>query len=59
MKKYEVTVSVTMHGTFTVKAESEQEAEDAVGRRFNSGDIKLADLDEMDSCRVDCVGEVE
>ena len=42
MKKYEVTISVRLHGTVTVEAESEQEAEDIVGTKFNQDEINAA-----------------
>ena len=58
-KKWEVTISVRMHGTVTVDAESEREAEDIVGRKFMSDEIKIADLEVADDPSIDCVGEVE
>lgn len=58
MKRYEVTISVRLHGTVTVEAESEQEAEDIVGTKFNQNEIKLSDLDFADETRIDCVGEI-
>lgn len=58
MKRYEVTISVRLHGTVTVEAESEQEAEDIVGAKFNQDEIKLSDLDFADETRIDCVGEI-
>ena len=58
MKRYEVTISVRLHGTVTVEAESEQEAEDIVGTKFNQEEIKLSDLDFADETRIDCVGEI-
>ena len=58
MKRYEVTISVRLHGTVTVEAESEQEAEDIVGTKFNQDEIKLSDLDFADETRIDCVGEI-
>ena len=58
MKRYEVTISVRLHGTVTVEAESEQEAEDIVGTKFNQDEIKLSDLDFADEIRIDCVGEI-
>ena len=58
MKRYEVTISVRLHGTVTVEAESEQEAEDIVGTKFNQDEIKLSDLDFADATRIDCVGEI-
>ena len=58
MKRYEVTISVRLHGTVTVDAESEQEAEDIVGTKFNQDEIKLSDLDFADETRIDCVGEI-
>ena len=58
MKRYEVAISVRLHGTVTVEAESEQEAEDIVGTKFNQDEIKLSDLDFADETRIDCVGEI-
>lgn len=58
MKRYEVTISVRLHGTVTVEAESEQEAEDIVGTKFNQDEIKLSDLEFADETRIDCVGEI-
>lgn len=58
MKRYEVTISVRLHGTVTVEAESEQEAEDIVGTKFNQDEIKLSDLDFADETRIDYVGEI-
>ena len=58
MKRYKVTISVRLHGTVTVEAESEQEAEDIVGTKFNQDEIKLSDLDFADETRIDCVGEI-
>ena len=58
-KKYEVTLSVRMHGTFTVEAKDERQAEDIVGAKFSAGEIKVAELEEADETRIDCVGEVE
>ena len=58
MKRYEVTISVRLHGTVTVEAESEQEAEDIVGTKFNQDEIKLSALDFADETRIDCVGEI-
>ena len=58
MKRYEVTISVRLHGTVTVEAESEQEAEDIGGTKFNQDEIKLSDLDFADETRIDCVGEI-
>lgn len=58
MKRYEVTISVRLHGTVTVEAASEQEAEDIVGTKFNQDEIKLSDLDFADETRIDCVGEI-
>lgn len=58
MKRYEVTISVRLHGTVTVEAESEQEAEDIVGMKFNQDEIKLSDLEFADETRIDCVGEI-
>ena len=58
MKRYEVTISVRLHGTVTVQAESEQEAEDIVGTKFNQDEIKLSDLEFADETRIDCVGEI-
>ena len=58
-KKYEVTLSVRMHGSFVVEAESEQEAEDIIGKKFMSYKIKIADLEVADDERIDCVGETE
>ena len=58
MKRYEVTISVRLHGTVTVEAESEQDAEDIVGTKFNQDEIKLSDLDFADETRIDCVGEI-
>lgn len=58
MKRYEVTISVRLHGTVTVEAESEQEAEDIVDTKFNQDEIKLSDLDFADETRIDCVGEI-
>ena len=58
MKRYEVTISVRLHGTVTVEAESEQEAEDIVGTKFNQDEMKLSDLDFADETRIDCVGEI-
>ena len=59
MKKYEVTLSVRMHGTFVVEAESEQEAEDIIGKKYNDDEIKTDALDFADDTHIDCVGEVE
>lgn len=59
MKKYEVTLSVRMHGTFVVEAESEQEAEDIIGKKYNEDEIKTDALDFADDTHIDCVGEVE
>lgn len=58
MKRYEVTISVRLHGIVTVEAESEQEAEDIVGTKFNQDEIKLSDLEFADETRIDCVGEI-
>jgi hypothetical protein len=58
VKRYEVTISVRLHGTVTVEAESEQEAEDIVGTKFNQDEIKLSDLEFADETRIDCVGEI-
>ena len=58
-KKYEVTLSVRMHGVFVVEAESEQEAEDIIGNKFMEDKIKIADLEVADDERIDCVGETE
>jgi hypothetical protein len=58
VKRYEVTISVRLHGTVTVEAESEQEAEDIVGTKFNQDEIKLSDLDFAGETRIDCVGEI-
>ena len=58
MKRYEVTISVRLHGTVTVEAESEHEAEDIVGTKFNQDEIKLSDLEFADETRIDCVGEI-
>ena len=41
-----------------MEAESEQEAEDIVGTKFNQDEIKLSDLDFADETRIDCVGEI-
>ena len=59
MKKYEVTLSVRMHGTFVVEAESEQEAEDIIGKKYNEDEIKTDALEFADDTHIDCVGEVE
>lgn len=58
MKRYEVTISVRLHGIVAVEAESEQEAEDIVGTKFNQDEIKLSDLEFADETRIDCVGEI-
>lgn len=58
-KKYEVTLSVRMHGSFVVEAESEQEAEDIIGKKFMNNEIKIADLEVADDEQIDCVGEAE
>ena len=59
LKKYEVTISVRLHGAFTVFAKDERQAEEIVGARFGAGEIKAAELEEADETRIDCVGEVE
>ena len=58
-KKYEVTVSVRLHGAFTVRAIDESCAEEIVNRMFAAGEITLGDLESADETRVDCVGESE
>lgn len=58
-KKYEVTVSVRLHGAFTVRAIDESCAEEIVNRMFAEGAIKLGDLEFADETRVDCTGESE
>ena len=58
-KKYEVTVSVRLHGAFTVRAADESCAEEIVNRMFAEGAIKLGDLEFADETRVDCTGESE
>ena len=58
-KKYEVTVSVRLHGAFTVLATDESCAEEIVNRMFAEGEIKLGDLEFADETRVDCTGESE
>ena len=58
MKRYEVTISVRLHGIVTVEAECEQEAEDIVGTKFNQDEIKLSDLEFVDETHIDCVGEI-
>ena len=58
-KKYEVTLSVRLHGAFTVLAADESCAEEIVNRMFAEGEIKLGDLEFADETRVDCTGESE
>ena len=58
-KKYEVTVSVRLHGAFTVRAADESCAEEIVNRMFAEGAIKLGDLEFADETRVDGTGESE
>lgn len=58
-KKYEVTLSVRLHGAFTVLAADESYAEEIVNRMFAEGEIKLGDLEFADETRVDCTGESE
>ena len=58
-KKYEVTLSVRMHGAFVAEAESEREAEEIVGKKFMNNEIKIADLEVDGDEQIDCVGEVE
>ena len=58
-KKYEVTLSVRLHGAFTVIAADESCAEEIVNRMFAEGEIKLGDLEFADETRVDCTGESE
>ena len=57
--KYEVTVSVRLHGAFTVRAIDESCAEEIVNRMFAEGEIKLGDLEFADETRVDCTGEAD
>lgn len=57
MKKYEVTVSIRLHGSFTVEAENEREAEDIIKRKFEEGEIVCDDLEFADERCIDCVGE--
>ena len=56
-KKYEVTLSVRMHGAFTVFAKDEPNAEEVVKSMFENDEIKLGDLEFADETLVDCVGE--
>ena len=58
-KRYEVTISVRLHGTFTVEAKDERQAEEIVGAKFGAGEIKVSELEEADETRIDCVGEAE
>lgn len=57
LKKYEVTISVRLHGTFTVLAKDEPCAEEILNAKFANDEIKLADLEFADETLVDCVGE--
>ena len=59
LKKYEVTLSVRMHGAFTVFARDEREAETIVGTMFERDEIRIADLEVADDTQIDCVGESE
>ena len=54
--KYEVEVSILLKGSFTVVADDESCAEEAVNRMLADGRIKLADLEPAET-RVDCIGE--
>ena len=56
-KKYEVTISVRLHGAFTVFAKDETDAEEVVKSMFENDEIKLGDLEFADETLVDCVGE--
>ena len=56
--KYEVEVSVRLKGSFTVVADDESCAEDAVNLMIAHGEINLSDL-ESGEWRVDCVGEAD
>ena len=57
LKKYEVTISVRLHGAFTVFAKDEPNAEEVVKSMFENDEIKLGDLEFADETLVDCVGE--
>ena len=56
-KKYEVTISVRLHGAFTVFAKDEVSAEEVVKSMFENDEIKLGDLEFVDETLVDCAGE--
>ena len=56
--KYEVEVSVRLKGSFTVVADDESCAEDAVNLMLADGRINLSDLESAES-HVDCVGEAD
>ena len=58
-KKYEVTLSVRLHGSFTVRAADESCAEEVVNKMFAEEMIKLSDLEFADETRVDCIGEAD
>ena len=58
-KKYEVTLSVRLHGAFTVLAADESCAEEIVNRMCVVGEIKLGERGFADGTRVDCTGESE
>ena len=57
LKKYEVTISVRLHGAFTVFAKDEASAEEVVKSMFENDEIKLGDLEFADETLVDCAGE--
>ena len=57
LKKYEVTISVRLHGAFTVFAKDERDAEKVVKSMFENDEIKLGDLEFADETLVDCIGE--
>ena len=56
--KYEVEVSILLKGSFTVVADDQSCAEEAVNRMLANGRINLSDLESAES-HVDCVGEAD
>ena len=58
-KKYDVTISVRVRGTFTVEAKDERQAEEIVGAKLSAGKIKLTEIEEADETKIDCADEVE
>jgi len=59
MKKYEVTISLTLHDAFTIEAGSEEEAKYIAGRKLKDGEIGIDELSVIDDTRIDCAGEVK